>query len=169
MIEGAHISVCGHYRYSLSRVWDDKLPTVQFVLLNPSTADAVHDDPTVRRCVGFAKRWGCGQMAIKNIFSLRATHPADLKGCGDLHGDRFFLIENVWRLMAQCPPVQEAIGFVVLGWGTHGDLAGRGEQVLNYARSVPDHIPIYTFGFTKNGNPRHPLFLPYDTPLVRLT
>ena len=83
MKKGATISECGLYRYSLTRVWDDVLPMCIFVMLNPSTADADIDDPTIRRCINFAKREGCGSLMVVNLFAYRATSPADMKAAVD--------------------------------------------------------------------------------------
>ncbi len=74
----ASISICGRYRYWLKRVWDSSKPTAGFCLLNPSTAvglvDGIPvDDPTIRRCAGFAKSWGCGGIRVVNLFAIRAT------------------------------------------------------------------------------------------------
>src|SRR5580765_5070589 len=79
MIGGATISPDGKYRYLLSREYEDGMfGTVLFVMLNPSTADATKDDATIRRCVGFTKRWGYSTLEVVNLFAFRATHPRDL-------------------------------------------------------------------------------------------
>src|SRR5262245_43759244 len=75
---GAVISKCGQYRYDLWRVWDDAAPIMIFVMLNPSTADGETDDPTIRRCMGLARRECCGGIRVRNIFALRATNSGDL-------------------------------------------------------------------------------------------
>src|SRR4028119_2392792 len=71
------------YRYALWRTWDAARPPVAFVLLNPSTADARRDDPTIRRCANFARTWGFGGLEVVNLFAFRATHPTDLKCAAD--------------------------------------------------------------------------------------
>lgn len=78
MQRSAIISECQRYRYVLERKWQPELPGVLFVALNPSTADGQHDDPTVRRCVGFARSWGFGKIVIANLFALRSSHPSVL-------------------------------------------------------------------------------------------
>lgn len=75
---GAVISECGLYRYRLWRIWDDSKPLCMFVMHNPSTADAQEDDPTIRRCVGFAKSWGYGGIYIGNLSPYRATKPTEM-------------------------------------------------------------------------------------------
>ena len=67
----ADLSPCGNYRYSLRRLWDEKRPGVLWVMLNPSTADANADDPTVRRCMGYARSWGCGSIEVVNLCAWR--------------------------------------------------------------------------------------------------
>ena len=78
MKKSALISECGNYRYSLSRIWDESLPKLLFIMLNPSTADADNDDPTIRRCIGFAKGWGYGGIVVGNLYAYRSTNPMKL-------------------------------------------------------------------------------------------
>src|SRR3954453_788312 len=77
--QNAVISACGRYRYLLTRQVGPGTRTAVFIMLNPSTADATDDDPTIRRCIGFARQWGCGRLAVLNLFALRATDPAWMK------------------------------------------------------------------------------------------
>ena len=74
----AELSICKKYRYSLTRIWDEDKPNVMFVMLNPSTADEKNDDPTIRRCINFAKDFGAGGIYVVNLFPLRATNPNEL-------------------------------------------------------------------------------------------
>ena len=78
MIGTAEFSPCGRFRYTLTRTWDTTLPSVAFIMLNPSVANAEDDDPTIRRCIGFAKSWGKGKLLILNLYAYRATIPADM-------------------------------------------------------------------------------------------
>ena len=76
-------SECRRYRYALTRIWDETGPYAMFICLNPSTADEIQDDPTVRRCINFAKSWGFAGVCMTNIFAYRATQPADMMAAAD--------------------------------------------------------------------------------------
>ncbi len=86
MTKGAAFDSTGTYRYALWREWDASAPRLGFVLLNPSTADAENDDPTLRRCMGFARAWGYGSLQIVNLFAYRATVPDALRWVADAVG-----------------------------------------------------------------------------------
>ncbi len=79
MYSFACFSSCNNYRYLLGRIWEPKKPLYLFVCLNPSTADALKNDPTVRRCINFAKSWGGGSMLIGNLYAYRSTDPTQLQ------------------------------------------------------------------------------------------
>jgi hypothetical protein len=147
---GAVVSRCQRYRYKLTRSWDDKLPVVAFVGLNPSTADAHIDDPTVRRCVGFARDWGYGTLILVNLFALRSTDPCRLYAAAGPIGPE----NDRWLRLAE-----ESADVVVAAWGVHGDLHGRGREVRLLFRT------LMCLGRTREGHPRHPLYLSKDTPL----
>ena len=159
MIKKAEFSKDKRYRYSLSRIWDQSKPGVQFVLLNPSTADEKDDDPTVRRCVGFAKRWGYGFLEIRNIFSLRCTNPINLRCAARPIGEN--KIEDILTSLSVF-----SFDKIVFGWGVHGKLMNRGQNVIN--STTKRGMPIYCFGFTKNEQPKHPLYLRNSAPLVHI-
>jgi hypothetical protein len=149
-------TILGPYRYTLWRVWNTALPRVAFILLNPSTADAKLDDPTVRRCVGFARAWGFGSLELVNLFAYRATHPRELKTAPDPVGPA-----NDDTILQAVSSAQ----LIVVGWGTHGGLYGRDRAVL---RLLPDSI--CSLGATRDGFPRHPLYLKQATaPVPYLT
>jgi hypothetical protein len=149
----ALISPCGLYRYWLSREWDADLPRACWVLLNPSTADAVEDDPTIRRCVSFARGWGCGSIVVVNLFALRATDPRQLKQAIDPVGP-----ENDGTIFHQ------AYGrMIVAGWGAHGGLHGRDRKVMELLKGA--HQRPMCLGTTKDGSPRHPLYVASATNL----
>lgn len=147
---GAVLSPCRRYRYQLTRTWDEKLPTVAFVGLNPSTADATIDDPTVRRCIGFARDWGFGALVLVNLFALRSTEPSKLYSAREPIGPE----NDRWLQLAG-----DNAETVVAAWGVHGELHDRG---LAVQRVFPN---LKCLGKTRGGHPRHPLYLSKDTPL----
>ena len=134
----ATADISGDYRYSLTRVWDEALPTITFVLLNPSTADAQQLDPTLRRCVSFAKREGYGGMVILNLYAFRTKSPKLMKAAADPVGP-----END-RVLAG------ATGTVVAGWGNIADP----ERVAQAVALLP---PLHALGINEGGQPTHPL------------
>ena len=144
----ALFSDCREYRYLLGRCWDGTLPSVLFICLNPSTADETTDDPTVRRCVGFAKTWGFGSVVIANLFALRSTDPFGLRSHPNPIGS-----ENDEVLTR----IGEACASIVFAWGCHGGLLGRDQAM---SQMYPE---AYCLGKTKDGHPRHPLYLPANT------
>ena len=144
------------YRYWLEREIDPERDcTVMFVMLNPSTADEEQDDPTIRRCIGFARDWGCGRLIVTNLSPLRATNPKNLKAAGPDPPDvRKKNLEHV-----QCGA--EAADKIVLAWGTHGRWEDRGGEMIETLRGWG--YCLYTLGLTRYGWPRHPLPVPKGT------
>ncbi len=148
---GATLSFNRKYRYRLWRIWDCDLATVLFIGLNPSTADENEDDPTIRRCIGFARQWGYGGILMGNLFALRATNPMVMKNGHDPIGPmNGFILAG----MIQKAPL------VVACWGAHGSHNGRERQVAAMFSGFK------CFGVTKDGHPRHPLYLRSDTQLI---
>lgn len=143
----AKISPCGRYRYALGRRWGDG-GTVAFVMLNPSTADATMDDPTIRRCMGFAKTWGYGGLVVANLYAYRATKPADLWKVADPIGP-----DNDQHLVW----VAEGCDQIVAAWGAHAK-PDRIAAVL----ALPGMDRLTALALTKDGQPRHPLYLRGD-------
>lgn len=144
MERSAHFSNCRRYRYSLWRRWGEG-PHAMFVGLNPSTADEKADDPTIRRCIAFARAWGYDALCMTNLFAYRATQPADMLAASEPVGpeNNAYLL----RLAAEA-------GVVVAAWGTHGTHSGRNHAV----RSL---LPrLHYLRLTKDGHPGHPLYLP---------
>ena len=144
---GAVLSPCGQYRYRLSRSWLMGEGTVLFIMLNPSTADAETDDPTIRRCIGFARRWGFRALAVGNLFALRATDPRELKRVADPVGP-----DNDEHLLAMA----EAAAATIAAWGQFGVYLQRERHVRQMIGGL-EHL-----GLTKQGYPRHPLYLRAD-------
>jgi hypothetical protein len=124
-------------------------------MLNPSTADALLDDPTIRRCIGFARAWGFGALEVVNLFAFRATLPSQLRAALDPVGPRNnrFLRAALGRADA-----------VVAAWGAHGSWGGRDRAVLHLLSGGIDQPwpSPQCLGLTKHGHPRHPLYLPLD-------
>ena len=104
----AILSDCGKYRYSLTRNWDSEKPKVLFIMLNPSTADADNDDPTIRRCINFAKYWGYGGLHVCNLFAYRATNPKEL-----LHIDNPLGDQNIYHMKKLANEAE----IIVCAWG----------------------------------------------------
>ncbi len=143
---GAVFSPCDDYRFTLWRRWGEG-SVAAFIGLNPSTADEMKNDPTVRRCIGFAMDWGMGGMVMLNIFAYRATLPADMKAVNDPVGA---LTDEYLTRYA------DSADLVVAAWGVNGTHLDRGSAV---ARLISD---LKCFGTTKHGHPRHPLYLRKD-------
>ena len=156
----AVLSDDGAYRYLLWRRWGDFLNPAVFVMLNPSSADALEDDPTIRRIVGFAKGWGFGSALVCNLFAYRSTSPAGLLDAPDAvgpHNDR--AVSWCLRARESGPP------FVVCAWGSWGErFPERVGEVGALLRSAGAEAQC--LGFTKSGQPRHPLYLPKSASLV---
>lgn len=141
----AQLSNCRQYRYALWRTWDEQKPRVMFIGLNPSTADETLDDPTLKRCMQFARDWGYGGVCIANLFAFRATQPEDMKRAKDPIGPD----TDQWlqRLAEECQ-------IIIAAWGNDGRFLQRSQQVrlllsdLHYLR------------MNKSGEPAHSLYLP---------
>jgi hypothetical protein len=141
----AVFSDCARYRYVLRRKWDAGRRSVLFVGLNPSTADATLNDPTIRRCIRFAQDWGYGSLVMANLFAYRVTEPSLLPRVDDPVGP----LNNRWLAM-----LRKQADLVIAAWGVHGTLLARNDQVLAQLSEV------HCLGLTKAGHPKHPLYLP---------
>ena len=150
----AGFSRCGRYRYWLRRSWDSSLPQCAFIGLNPSTADATTDDPTLRRCIDFAQRWGSGSLLMVNLFSLRATDPRELVGVDDPFGPR----TNLWLRRAK-----RESQLMIAAWGNGGALHHRHKTVWLLLGDMQ------CLGVTATGMPKHPLYCPKATQPVPFT
>jgi hypothetical protein len=165
---GAKVSADGRYRYSLWRRWDPSLPMACFVMLNPSTADAAVDDPTIRKCVGFGRRWGAGGIRVVNLYPWRATKPRDLPAGIEVGGDPDEHQMAGSNDLAILAAVGDA-GWTVVAWGANtGPWPMQRAHVLNLivreGRPVDERV-IHCLGLCKDGSPRHPLMVAYATPL----
>lgn len=157
MFRHATFSECRTWRYALYRRWDEAKPWCMFVGLNPSTADETEDDPTIRRCIGFAKDWGCGGLIMCNAYAARATKPKNLWLAADPVGP-----DNDGALLL----CARRASLVVVAWGTHAE-SKRVSQVTDVLQQgIADKLmPVYCLGRTKAGCPKHPLYLPKTTRL----
>lgn len=143
LISTAQISDCGAYRYALERAWSIGTSRMLFVGLNPSTADWVSDDPTIRRCVHFAKREGHDGLLMGNLFAFRTKSPAELRKAPlPVGSENDYWLEKLAERATQ----------VVLAWGNHGRLLGRDRLVAVKFKGAD------CFGITKDGQPIHPLY-----------
>ncbi|MFK7838462.1 MAG: DUF1643 domain-containing protein [Sulfitobacter sp.] len=143
-------SDCERYRYSLTRVWDTKAKRVLFVMLNPSTATEVQNDPTVERCERRARHLGFGGFRVTNIFAWRATDPRDMRAAVDPVGP-----QNDATLRAGADWADQ----IIAAWGVHGEHRGRGPMVADLLAGLGK--PLFHLGLSKAGHPKHPLYLPY--------
>ena len=142
--QNARFSRCKSYRYSLSRSWNGGSGKALFIGLNPSTADQHEDDPTIRRCVGFACAWGCNSMEIVNLFAFCATKPEDLKRSAKPIGRN----NDRWLSAA----ISDA-ALSIACWGNHGAYLGRSDKILE---RYPD---LLCLGINASGTPKHPLYI----------
>lgn len=157
-IKAAVISPCGLYRYRLTRHWDGSKRALPFIMLNPSTADAEIDDPTIRRCMSFARRAELGGIIVVNLFAFRATKPETLKYTADPVGPEndAYLREIAIVSGRNSTPVVCAWGAV--GWTRAPDLV---------RAMLREDANLVCLGQTKDGHPRHPLYVRGDQPFVK--
>lgn len=167
---GADVSECGRYRYRLWRRWGDG-PVLTFVMLNPSIADGLLDDPTIRRCVSFAARDGFEGIEVVNLFAWRATVPSDLVGVEYPIGDRNLTVIG---------EVIDAADALLVAWGSIAvDVLEQRRRKwgprpfdprLTFVELVGDAVVApQCLGLTKDGHPRHPLYVKGDAPRVPWT
>lgn len=142
------------YRYLLTRIWDPSVAPAVVLMLNPSTADALEDDATIRRCTSFARREGAGGLVVVNLFGFRSTDPRALLHHPDpvgRHNDAF---------------VRQATSMastVVCAWGAAAVAEARGREVIRALTAR--RVPLRCLGTTAAGQPRHPLYLPKNAAL----
>ena len=143
-------SPCERYRYALTRIWDPAGGKVMFVMLNPSTATEVQNDPTVERCERRARALGFGAFRVTNIFAWRDTDPRKMRAAADPVGpanDAAILEGAAWA------------DTIVCAWGSHGEHLLRGPHVETLLRGTGR--PLHHLGLTKHGHPKHPLYIGY--------
>jgi len=152
MYKSATLSIDRKYRYTLWRTWDYKKGCVVFIGLNPSTADETKDDPTIRRCIGYAKAWGYGYLCMVNLFAYRATSPIDMQIQSNPIGH-----ENDTYIFDACKQAR----IIIAAWGTGGGFLRRDREVI---RLIPN---LHYLRLTKKGFPAHPLYLPKDLEPIK--
>ena len=142
------------YRYALWRSWGDSSNYVNFIGLNPSIADDFKDDPTIRKCRGFAKRWGYGAMCMTNLFAFRCPHPLLMMREADPIGP-----DNAKWLIS----IANNAKLIVAAWGNHGKHLGQDFMV---GSAILGAAPMWCLRQNKDGSPAHPLYIPYGTELI---
>ncbi len=150
----ATYSPCERYRYALTRIWDDSAPKLLFIMLNPSTATELKNDPTIERCERRARALGYGAFRACNLFAFRATDPRDLKRARDPVGP-----DNLAELLL----ASRWSDTILCAWGTHGAHIGLGPAIRTLL--TREGHQLHHLGLSKDGHPRHPLYVSYDTPL----
>ena len=150
--KNATFSNCRTYRYTLSRIWNKKKKYVLFIGLNPSTADEEVDDPTIRRCVNYAKNWGYGGFLMVNVFAYRTTLPSNLKKV------KYPVGEDNDKYIVK---LSKKADITVAAWGNNGNLYSRDKQVLNLVPS------LMCLKINKSGQPAHPLYLKKGLKLTK--
>lgn len=164
-VEGAALfSPCGRYRWWLVRHWRPEGSAVLFPGLNPSTADGQQDDPTLRRLCGLARQWGHGRLLVLNLFSRVGRDPARLRRCAQPVGEHnaAWLATALAWLQAQPADPGGAPPRVWLGWGQRGGFHDRQRQELDRLQCWDGELVCV--GVTREGHPRHPLYVRADQP-----
>jgi hypothetical protein len=160
-------SECRLYRFTLWRDWDCDLLTgtsddiphrdkfVQFICLNPSTADEKINDATVRRCIDFSKRWGYGAFCMTNIFPFRSMEVKKMLA----HDEP---IEMARQNAEHVERIAEHAGLIIFAWGNHGSHKRRGDKFVKHLLNVRK-FKIHHLGLNTDGSPKHPLYLKATT------
>jgi hypothetical protein len=151
MHRGAVLDETSKYRFQLTRRWGYGSRMCTFLLLNPSTADAMKDDPTIRRCIGFAQSWKCDALTVVNLFAWRATDPRKLLVVPNPEG-----WGNQWYIRRAAA----SASVFVCGWGSNGIARMECRRILD---SIELFAPMMCLGTTKDGSPRHPLYVASGT------
>ena len=145
------------YRYRLGRFVGAADHRLLFIMLNPSKANETHNDPTIRRCIGFARDWGFGTLEVVNLFALMATHPNELRSADEPVGKH-----NDFHIRAAVKSADK----VICAWGNHGSYMTRAAKALDLTRHAAQLCHI---GINKSGEPRHPLHLPKSATPIEWT
>lgn len=148
---GAQLSACRLYRYLLWRIWDPSKPILTYLMLNPSTADEVENDPTITRCQKRAQLLGMGGMRVANLFAWRSPYPEDLASQDDPVGP-----ENDRAILQAC----QDSPYVICGWGKNGSLRNRDRHVVAMLKQA--NVDVRALRVNSDGSPGHPLYIGYE-------
>lgn len=148
---GATFSECRKYRYALWRIWDKSKSLVMFIGLNPSTANELNDDPTIRRVKKFAFDWGYGGVYMLNLFAYVTAYPKELKKCNDPLGNNDKYLKEI---SGKCDKV-------IFAWGSFDEATERAREVMQMISNG------YALAINMDGSPRHPLYVKSDVKLIR--
>jgi len=155
----ATFSADGRYRYRLGEVWDAERRGLLFVMLNPSRATETENDPTIARCISFTKRERGGWWDVVNLYAYVTPYPRELRSVPDPVGpdaDRYLEGAVCWATVHE--------GLVIAAWGAgYPPGKGRARDVLAL---LTKHAPVYCFGITRDGSPKHPLYLNHETQII---
>jgi len=162
----AALSPCEKYRYELRRDWDASKPPLVLCMINPSRADADVADPTISKCIGFARRLGFGGILVVNLYAYRTPYVRALLAAGDDGTDivgpenDLYIIKAAWTAAHSLSPI-------VCAWGAKPRVPSDWQQRIGIlkAAAAAQHVPLQCLGVTKNGDPAHPLMLSYDRKL----
>ena len=165
MVGSATLDHTRTYRYELTRPIESvisrgQVGTVTFIMLNPSTANETQDDPTIRKCIGYAERWSCAELIVTNLFAYRTPSPKDLKlavrrGVDIVGG----AINFDWILSSG-----RRAKWVICAWGNDGELCNQG--LATKKALLENGVVLHCLKLTKKGQPYHPLYLKWDVQPV---
>lgn len=170
----AYMSDDRRYRYWLTREWDENLPMMCVIGLNPSTADESVDDPTIRKCIGFAKRLGFGSLLMLNVMAYRATNPKECLTSADPFGPlntpenlREYIAcrQATCRIIGDGPETTKGITCIIAAWGKNCEKGRAASRAHIISRIIPN---LKCWGKNKSGSPRHPLMIPYASEMEPL-
>lgn len=152
------------YRYLLIRTWDEKLPNLGLIMINPSNADEETDDPTIRRCIALAKNLGYGSIWVGNLFAYVCSQPNNMfalqrnEGVDVVGPDNLVYLEHLFENVDAC----------ICAWGNNGNKGIEAKDEIAFL-SRRNKVPLYAFQLTKTGEPQHPLYLPNNTDVSSFT
>ena len=171
----ALISGCGQYCFRITRKLSSSTKQACFILLHPTKARLEEDDAQIAKCMGFARRWGCGKLVVVNLFAYRATDPKQLRVVDFPEGYRNF--EHVDRAVRETLYPPRTAGSAVAAWGPLGRYRNQDQRIMQMFDGSPAptcHVrrkvwPLNALRLTRDGDPGHPRYIPYDAPLTDYT